>query len=70
MLCIISLTLILRTSTAGFDLAKECKVNHLLFMDDLKLLGKSEDQIDSLVQTVQFCSEVVGMEFEFKKCAM
>ena len=39
----IPLTLILRTSTAGYDLAKEFKVNHLLFMDDLKLFGKSED---------------------------
>ena len=44
----IPLTLILRKSTAGYDLAKEFKVNHLLFRDDLKLFGKSEDQIDSL----------------------
>ena len=48
----IPLTLILRKSTAGFDLTKEFKVNHLLFMDDLQPFGKSEDQIDSLVQTV------------------
>ena len=27
---------------------KEFKLNHLLFMDDLKLFGKSVDQIDSL----------------------
>ena len=26
-------------------------------MDELKLFGKSEDQIDSLVQTVQLLSE-------------
>ena len=35
-LCMIELTLILRKSTAGYDLVKEFKVNHLLFMDDLR----------------------------------
>ena len=29
------------------------KINHLLFMDDLKLFAKHEDQIDSLVNTVK-----------------
>ena len=37
-------------------------------MDDLKLFGKSEDQIDSLVQTVFIFSEDIGMEFGLKKC--
>ena len=71
-LSMIPLTLILRKSTAGYDLAKEFKVNHLLFMDDLKLFGKSEDQIDSLVQseTVQLFSEDIGMEFGLKKCGV
>jgi len=32
-LCMILLTLSLRKSTAGCDLTKEFKVNHLLFMD-------------------------------------
>ena len=36
-------------------------------MDDLKLFGKSEDQIDSLVQTVLIFSEDIGMEFGLKK---
>ena len=36
-------------------------------MDDLKLFGKSEDQIDSLVQTVLIFSEDTGMEFGLKK---
>ena len=43
---------------------------NLLFMDDLKLFGKSEDQIDSLVQTVQVFSEDIGMEFGLKKCGV
>ena len=36
-LFIIPLALVLRQSTAGYDLAKEFKVNRLLFMDYLKL---------------------------------
>ena len=46
------------------------KVNHLPFMDDLKLFGKSEDQIDSLVQTVKLFCEFIGMEFGLKKCGV
>ena len=37
-------------------------------MDDLKLFGKSDDQINSLVQTVFTFSEGIGMEFGLKKC--
>ena len=36
-------------------------------MDGLKLFGKSEDQIDSLIQTVFIFSEDIGMEFGLKK---
>ena len=39
-------------------------------MDDLKLFGKSEDQIDSLVQTVFIFSEDIGMELGLKKCGV
>ena len=43
------------------------KINHLLFMDDLKLFGKSYEQIDSLVQTVHTFSIDIEMEFVIKK---
>ena len=36
-------------------------------MDDLKLFGKTDDQIDSLVQTVFTISEDIGMAFGLKK---
>ena len=39
-------------------------------MDDLKLYGKSEDEIDSLVRTVRLFSQDIGMEFGVKKCAV
>ena len=43
---------------------------NIFLMDELKLFGKSEDQIDSLVQTVQLLSEDIRMEFVLKKCSV
>ena len=47
---------------------KKTRINHLLFIDDLKLFAKSNDQIDSLVNTMYTFSEDIGMEFGIKKC--
>ena len=47
---------------------KEFKLNNLLFMDDLKIFGKSDNQIDSLIQTVFAFSGDISMEFRLKKC--
>ena len=42
---------------AGYEWGnKGFNLNHLLFMDDLKLFVKSKNQVDSLVQTVQIFS--------------
>ena len=58
-------------ATAGYELKeKNHKINHLLFMDNLKLYGKSRDQIDSLVRTVHLFSTDIRMEFGIKKCAV
>ena len=47
---------------------KKTRINHLLFMDELKVFSKSSDQIDSLANTVHTLSEYTGMEFVIKKC--
>ena len=65
----IPLTLVLRKSTTGYDLEKDLRLN-IFLMDELKLFGKSEDQIDSLVQAVQLLSEDIRMEFVLKKCSV
>ena len=65
----IPLTLVLRKSTTGYDLEKDLRLN-IFLMDELKLFGKSEDQIDSLVQTVQLLSDDIRMAFVLKKCSM
>ena len=55
----------------GYKLGKDRgKINHLLFMDDLKLYAKNEKELDTLVQTVRIFSEDIGMEFGIQKCAM
>ena len=70
-LALIPLSLILRKAKAayGFSESKK-KINHLLFMDDLKLYSRSEKGLDSLAQIVCVFSEDIGMEFGIKKCAM
>ena len=49
---------------------EKIKRNHLLFMDDLKLFGKNEKQVDTLVKTVRIFSHDIGMEFGISKCAV
>ena len=49
---------------------KEYKVNHLLFMDDLKLYAKNENQLSMLVRTVHMFGNDIGMEFVVKKCGV
>ena len=70
-ICMIPLPLLLRKVKACYEWGrKKFKLNHLLFMDDLKLFGKSDDQIDSLVQILFTFSEDIGMEFGLKKCGV
>ena len=67
-LCTITLFLILRKASAGYEFkGKRAKINHLLFMDDLKLFGKKQDQIDSLIKTVHLFSSDIGMVFGIDK---
>ena len=67
----IPLSLILRKAKAAYEFSESNeKINHLLFMDDLKLYNRSEKGLDSLVQTVRVFSEDIGMEFGIEKGAM
>ena len=64
------LTLVLRKMRAGYRLAKDVTpINHLLFMDDLKLYGANKDQLDSLIQVVRIFSQDIKMSFGLEKCA-
>ena len=38
-------------------------------MDDLKLIAKSEEELQKQIQTVTTFSDDINMEFGFEKCA-
>ena len=64
-IALIPITHILRASKMGYQIEKTGPtINHTLFMDDLKLFGKSENEIDSLVKTVQQGLEVCSSQSE------
>ena len=70
-LALIPSSLILRKAKAAYEFSESKeKINHLLFMDHLKLYSRSEKGLDSLVRTVHVFSEDIGMEFGIEKCAM
>ena len=62
---------ILRKCTAGYKLSRsQEKINHLMYMDDIKLLAKNEKELETLIHAVRIYSQDMGMEFGIKKCAM
>ena len=66
-ICMILITHVLRKAKARYTLGGGEKINHLLFMDNLKLYGKSKNEIKRLVSTVEvFFSP--DMELGMKKC--
>ena len=67
--CLIPLSVILRKTKGKYQLGKEGEpIDHLLFMDDLKLYGSDERQIDSLINIVRVFSDYIRMEFGMTKC--
>jgi len=71
-IAIIPLTRTLRQCDVGYQLGdghSNCKINHLLFMDDLKLYGRNDRETESLVHTVRIFSEDIAIQFRIEKCA-
>ena len=70
-LSMVPLSLILKMVNACYKWGtKEYELNHLLFVDDLKLYAKSEEQTNTLARTVHVFSTDIGMGFEIKKCGI
>ena len=62
---------ILRKCTAGYKLSRsQEKINHLMYMDDIKLFAKNEKELETLIHTFRIYSQDIGMEFAKEKCAM
>ena len=67
----VPLPLILRGVNACYEWGKkEYKLNYLLFVDDLKLFSKIEEQMGTLVRTVHVLSTDIGMELGMKICGI
>ena len=67
----IPLSIILRNMKVGYIMKKNTTpINHLLFMDDLKLYGSNKNKLDSLMQTVRIFSEHIHMKFGLDKCTI
>ena len=61
----------LKKCTAGYKLNRsQEKVNHQMYMDDIKLFAKNEKELETLIQTIRIYSQDIGMEFGIEKCAL
>ena len=55
---------VLERMEVGYQFKKGgSRINHLMFMDDLKLFGRGNEEIDALVQIVRIVSGDIRMEF-------
>ena len=70
-LALIPISLILRKVKAAYEFSEsKGKINHLLFMDDLKLYSGREKGLDLLVQTIFAFSKDTGMKFGIESFTM
>ena len=66
-LLFVPLTQILRRIESVYTLKNGEKLNHLLFIDNLNVFGKSERKVNGLVSNAQISSKDIGIEFGRKK---
>ena len=62
---------ILRKCTARYKHSRsQEKINHLMYMDDIKLFAKNEKELETLIHAVRIYSQDIGMECGIEKFAM
>ena len=62
---------ILRKCIAGYKLSgSQEKINHLMYMDDIKLFSKNEKELEIFIHAVRIYSQDIGTESGTEKCAM
>ena len=56
---------------SGYKFTKsQEKINHFMYMDDMKLCAKNEKELVNLLQTIRIYSQNIGMKFSLENCAM
>jgi hypothetical protein len=69
-ICLIPLTERLNRLNTGYEEhMMKTKISHLLYMDDLKLIAKSDEELKKQIQTVKTFSDDIHMDFGLEKCA-
>ena len=63
-----SLSQELQKTGYGYQLDEQTKINHLFYVDDMKLYGTSDKQLTGLINTVKNVSDDIKMEFGLDKC--
>ena len=59
---------ILRKCTVGYKLSRsQEKINHLMYMADIKLFAKNEKELETLIRAVRIYSQDIAMEFGIEK---
>ena len=66
-LLLIPLTNELNNTKYGYEIYEKA-INHLFYMDDLKLYAKNDKELEGLLSTVKQFSDDIGMEFGLDKC--
>jgi hypothetical protein len=62
--CLIPLTEQLNSLNTGYEQhTTQTKISHLLYMDDLKLIAKSEEELQKQIQRVKIFSDDIHMKF-------
>ena len=59
----------LQKTRYGYQLDEQTKINHLFYVDDLKLYGTNDNQLTGLINTVKNVSENIKIESGLDKCA-
>ena len=67
-LSLITLANELNNTKYGYEIYEKA-INHLFYMDELKLYAKNDKEREGLLSTVKQFSDDIGMEFGLDKCA-
>ena len=67
-LAVAPLSNLLNTTDLGYTVYRE-RLNHLFYMDDLKLYAKNDGDLEGLLHTVKMFSDDINMQFGLDKCA-
>ena len=68
LMALMPLSKLLNDTGYGYKINNQ-KLNHLFYMDDLKLYASNDGELEGMLKTVKTFSDDIGMEFGLDKCA-